>query len=180
MKNTWRFSGNEMNYLREVVDSGFGSGTSGSMNNRFEMAFSKKIGSKYAVTFNSGTSTLHAALFALDVFAGDEVIIPPLTVVSNIDVIFAQKAIPVFCDIDPDTFNIDPDDIKRKITNKTKAIMPVHLTGRMANMETIMEIAERHGVFVVEDAAQSIGAWTSAATAAGDWAQSLLIPIHWH
>ena len=67
MKNTWRFSGNELKYLREVIDSGFGSGTSGSMNNRFEEAFSKKVGAKYAITFNSGTSTLHAGLFALDV-----------------------------------------------------------------------------------------------------------------
>ena len=158
MKNTWRFSGNEMNYLREVVDSGFGSGTSGSMNNRFEMAFSKKIGSKYAVTFNSGTSTLHAALFALDVFAGDEVIIPPLTVVSNIDVIFAQKAIPVFCDIDPDTFNIDPDDIKRKITNKTKAIMPVSIYGLSCDLDPIMKIAKEYNIGVINDAAEAFGA----------------------
>ena len=155
MKNTWRFSGNEMNYLREVVDSGFGSGTSGSMNNRFEMAFSKKIGSKYAVTFNSGTSTLHAALFALDVFAGDEVIIPPLTVVSNIDVIFAQKAIPVFCDIDPDTFNIDPEDIKRKITNKTKAIMPVSIYGLSCDLDPIMKIAKENNIRVINDAAEA-------------------------
>src|SRR5688572_3171312 len=107
MKNTWRFTSAELNYVREVIDSGFGSGTSGGMNNRFEAAFAEKVGAKYAVTFNSGTSTLHAGLFALGVHAGDEVIIPPLTVISNVDVIFAQNAIPVFADIEADTFNID-------------------------------------------------------------------------
>ena len=71
MKNTWRFAGNELNYLREVIDSGFGSSTSGGMNNRFEKAFAEKVGAKYAITFNSGTSTLHAALHALNVNAGD-------------------------------------------------------------------------------------------------------------
>ena len=96
MKNTWRFSGNELQYVREVIDSGFGSGTSGSMNNRFETAFANENEVKYAITFNSGTSTLHAALHALDVKAGDEVIIPPLTVISNIDVVLAQNAVPVF------------------------------------------------------------------------------------
>ena len=157
MKNTWRFSGNEMNYLREVVDSGFGSGTSGSMNNRFEKAFSEKIGAKYAVTFNSGTSTLHAALYAMDVFAGDEVIIPPLTVVSNVDVILAQKAIPVFADIDPDTFNINPEDIKRKITSKTKAIMPVSLYGLSCDLDPIIKIAKENKIGVINDAAEAYG-----------------------
>jgi perosamine synthetase len=157
MKNTWRFGGNEMKYLREVVDSGFGSGTSGSMNNRFETAFSEKVGSKYAVTFNSGTSTLHAALYAMDVFAGDEVIIPPLTVISNVDVIFAQGAIPVFADIDPNTFNIDPEDIKRKITPKTKAIMPVSLYGLSCDLDPIIKIAKENNIGVINDAAEAFG-----------------------
>lgn len=158
MKNTWRFSGNELNYLREVIDSGFGSGTSGSMNNRFERAFAEKVGADYAIAFNSGTSTLHAALFALDVHAGDEVIVPPLTVISNVDVIFAQNAVPVFADIDPDTFNIDPKDIERKMTAKTRAIMPVSLYGLCCDLDPIMEIAARHGIGVINDAAQAHGA----------------------
>ncbi len=157
MKNTWRFSGNELKYLREVIDSGFGSGTSGSMNNRFEEAFSKKVGAKYAITFNSGTSTLHAGLFALDVFAGDEVIMPPLTVISNVDVIFAQNAIPVFADIDPKTFNIDPTDIERKITSKTKAIMPVSLYGLSCDLDPIMKIAKKYKIGVINDAAEAHG-----------------------
>lgn len=157
MKNTWRFSGNEMEYLREVVDSGFGSGTSGSMNNRFETAFAEKVGAEYAITFNSGTSTLHAALYAMNIFAGDEVIVPPLTVISNVDVIFAQNAIPVFADIDPNTFNIDPEDIKRKITPKTKAIMPVSLYGLSCDLDPIMQIAREHNIGVINDAAEAHG-----------------------
>lgn len=158
MKNTWRFTGNELNYVREVIDSGFGSGTSGGMNNRFETAFAEKIGAKYAITFNSGTSTLHAGLFALGVHAGDEVIIPPLTVISNVDVVFAQNAIPVFADIDPHTFNIDPDDVRRKITPRTKCIMPVSLYGLSCDLDPIMEIAREHGIGVLNDAAEAFGA----------------------
>lgn len=158
MKNTWRFTGNELNYIREVIDSGFGSGTSGGMNNRFETAFAEKVGAKYAITFNSGTSTLHAALFALGVRAGDEVIVPPLTVISNVDVIFAQNAVPVFADIDPRTFNIDPDDIRRKITSRTKCIMPVSLYGLSCDLDPIMELGRKHGIGVINDAAEAHGA----------------------
>jgi perosamine synthetase len=158
MKNTWRFTAKELNYVREVIDSGFGSGTSGGMNNRFETAFAQKVGAKYAITFNSGTSTLHAALYALGVHAGDEVIIPPLTVISNVDVIFAQNAIPVFADIDPRTFNIDPHDIRRKITPRTKCIMPVSLYGLSCDLDPIMEIAREHGIGVINDAAEALGA----------------------
>lgn len=158
MKNTWRFTSNELNYVREVIDSGFGSGTSGGMNNRFETAFAEKVGAKYAITFNSGTSTLHAALYAVGVHAGDEVIIPPLTVISNVDVIFAQNAIPVFADIDPRTFNIDPQDIRRKITPRTKCIMPVSLYGLSCDLDPIMEIARAHGIAVINDAAEALGA----------------------
>jgi perosamine synthetase len=158
MKNTWRFTANELNYVREVIDSGFGSGTSGGMNNRFETAFAQKVGTQYAITFNSGTSTLHAALYALGVHAGDEVIIPPLTVISNVDVIFAQNAVPVFADIDPRTFNIEPEDIRRKITPRTKCIMPVSLYGLSCDLDPIMEIAREHGIGVINDAAEALGA----------------------
>lgn len=158
MKNTWRFTSAELNYVREVIDSGFGSGTSGGMNNRFEAAFAEKVGAKYAVTFNSGTSTLHAGLFALGVHAGDEVIIPPLTVVSNVDVIFAQNAIPVFADVEADTFNIDPEDIRRKITPRTKCIMPVSLYGLACDLDPIMEIGREYGIPVMNDAAEAHGA----------------------
>ena len=157
MKNTWRFTDREMNYVREVLDSGFGSGTSGSMNNRFEQALAAKVGAKYAVTFNSGTSTLHAALDAVGVGYGDEVITTPLTVISNLDVILAQNAVPVFADVDPDTFNIDPADVARKITPRTKAIMPVSLYGLSCDLDPLMELGRKHGIAVINDAAQAFG-----------------------
>lgn len=158
MKNTWRFGERELHYLREVIDSGFGSGTSGSMNNRFEQAFAEKEGADWAITFNSGTSTLHAGLDAMGVGTGDEVITTPLTVISNLDVILAQNAIPIFADIDPDTFNIDPEDVARKITPRTKAIMPVSLYGLSCDLDPLMELAERHGIMVLNDAAQAFQA----------------------
>jgi len=158
MKNTWRFGNAEFEYVREVLDSGFGSSTSGSMNNRFEAAFAEIVGAKFAVTFNSGTSTLHAALDAVGVGAGDEVITTPLTVISNGDVILAQNAIPVFADIDPETFNVDPEDVRRKITERTKAIMPVSLYGVPCDLDPIMEIARERGVAVINDAAQAFQA----------------------
>ena len=158
MKNTWRFGDREMHYLREVVDSGFGSGTSGSMNNRFEQAFAAKEGAKWAITFNSGTSTLHAALDAVGVGPGDEVITTPLTVISDLNVIIAQNAVPVFADVDPDTFNIDPADVARKITSRTKAIMPVSLYGLCADLDPLMELAKKHGIMVINDAAQAFHA----------------------
>lgn len=155
MKNTWRFGERELQYLKEVVDSGFGSGTSGDMNNRFERAFADKVGAKYAVTFNSGTGTLQAALYAVGVGYGDEVITTPLTVISNLDVILAMNAVPVFADIDPETFNIDPEDIARKITPRTKAIMPVALYGLCCDMDPIMALSEKHGIPVIMDAAEA-------------------------
>jgi perosamine synthetase len=125
------------------------------MNKRFEESFAKKVGAKYAVTFNSGTGTLHAALDAVGVEAGDEVITTPLTVISNADVIFAQNAIPVFADIDPETLNIDPKDIERKITNRTKAIMPVSLYGLSCDLDPIMQLAKKHNISVINDTAQA-------------------------
>lgn len=155
MKNTWRFGNKELNYLREVIGSGELSGTTGNMNKRLEEAFAKKTGAKYAITFNSGTGTLHAALHAMDVNAGDEVIVPPLTVISNVLAILSQNAIPVFADIDPNTFNIDPEDIKTKITAKTKAIMPVSLYGLSCDLDPIIKIGEENGIGVINDAAQA-------------------------
>ncbi|MDJ0949931.1 MAG: DegT/DnrJ/EryC1/StrS family aminotransferase [Alphaproteobacteria bacterium] len=155
MKNTWRFGERELQYIREVLDSGFGSGTSGSMNTRFEAALAGKEGAKYAVTFNSGTSTLHAALDAVGVGYGDEVITSPLTVISNLDVILAQNAVPVFADIDPETFNIDPNDVAQKITPRTKAIMPISLYGLSCDLDPLMDLGHRHGIKVVNDAAEA-------------------------
>lgn len=144
-----------MQYVREVLESGFGSSTSGNMNQRYERAFADKVGVRYAVTSNSGTSTLQQALAAVGAGWGDEVIQPPLTVISNLNVTLAQNAIPVFADIDPDTFNMDPADVARKITPRTKAIMPVSLYGLSADLEPLMALAAEHGIHVINDAAEA-------------------------
>ena len=151
---SWRFDERELNYIKQVLDSGFASGTSGNMNTRLEKAFAKRFESNFAITFNSGTTTLHAALEAFGVGYGDEVIVTPLTVISCMNAILYCNAVPVFCDIDPDTFLCDPDDIIKKITPKTKAIMAVHLYGQVCDMTKIMSIAKEHDLYVLEDCAQ--------------------------
>ena len=123
----------------------------------FEQAFAKKCGAKYGVTFNSGTSTLHAALHALGVGYGDEVIMPPITVISNFDVTIAANAIPVFADVDPDTFNICPKDIEKRITSRTKAIMPVSVYGLSCDLGPIMDLAKKYNLAVINDAAEAHG-----------------------
>jgi perosamine synthetase len=158
MKNTWRFTQHELDYIREVLDSGFGSSTSGSMNMRLEQAFAKKCGVRFAVSSNSGTSTLHSALAALDVGPGDEIITSPLSVISNGFAIIAQNAIPIFADVNPKTFNIDPEDVRRKISSKTKAIMPVSIYGLSADLGALMDVAKEHSIKVVNDAAQAFSA----------------------
>lgn len=151
---SWRFNEKEFQYVKEVLDSGFASGTSGNMNTRLERAFAKKFNAKFAITANSGTTTLHAALWALGVRYGDEVIVTPLTVISCMNAILYCNAVPVFADIDPETFNIDPESIRKCITPKTKAIMTVHLYGQVCNMTEIMKIAKEYKLGVVEDCAQ--------------------------
>ena len=157
MKNTWRFGESELRYIREVLDSGLTSGTTGNMNQRLEAVIAEKEGVKYAISMNSGTSTLHAALFAADVGYGDEVITAPLTVISNLDVILSQNAVPVFADIDTDTFNIDPEDVARKITPKTKAIVPISLYGLPCDLDPLMALSEEHGIPIINDAAEAYG-----------------------
>lgn len=115
-------------------------------------------GTKYAVALNSGTDALYLALWALGVGEGDEVIVPPFTFFATAEVVAKLGAKPVFVDIDPVTFNINPDHIEAKITKKTKAIIPVHLFGQPAEMDKINALAKKHKLFVVEDACQAIGA----------------------
>jgi perosamine synthetase len=150
----WRFDEREYGYIKEVLDSGFASGTSGTMNSRLERAFAERFGLKYAITFNSGTTTLHTSLVALGVGYGDEVIVPALTVISCMNAVLYGNAVPVFVDVDPDTFLIDPEDVRRKITSSTKAIMPVHLYGQVCDMAEIIKIAREHNLKVLEDCAQ--------------------------
>jgi dTDP-4-amino-4,6-dideoxygalactose transaminase len=124
----------------------------------FETDVAKYHGVKYAVGVASGTDALHLALRAIGVKEGDEVLTTPFTFVATAESITYTGAKPVFVDIDPETFNIDPSKIKAKITKKTKAIIPVHLYGQAADMDSIMKIAKEHGLKVIEDSAQAIGA----------------------
>jgi len=154
--NAWRFTGNEMKYVRELLERGLAAGPEGSMNARFEEEFAKKFGVKYVITANSGTSTLHQALVAFGVKAGDEVITPPLVPFMCTSTILHAGARPVYADVDPETFLIDPKDIERKITPRTKAIIAVHTYGGVCDMEAIMAIAEKHNLYVLEDCAECV------------------------
>lgn len=124
----------------------------------FEEEFAAYCGTRHAIAVNTGTSALHLALIAAGIKAGDEVITTPFTFIASAAAIRYIGARPVFVDIDPKTFNIDPNKIEAAITPRTKAILPVHLYGQMAPMNDILIIAARHGLAVVEDACQAHGA----------------------
>lgn len=125
---------------------------------RFEKAFSNYLKSRQALAVTNGTAALHLALLSIDVKSGDEVIVPSFTFIASSNSILYVGAKPVFVDIDPHTFNIDPQKIEKAVTSKTKAIIVVHYGGQPADLSPISEIAEKHGVPVIEDAAEAHGA----------------------
>ncbi|MEZ0266610.1 MAG: DegT/DnrJ/EryC1/StrS family aminotransferase, partial [Phycisphaerae bacterium] len=126
---------------------------------KFEKNLAAYSGTKHAIGVSSGTDALLCTLMALDVGPGDEVIVPAFTFFATAGCVARTGATPVFVDVDAQTFNVDPADVRRKITGKTKAIMPVHLFGQLADMRAINAIAAEHGgIKVIEDAAQAIGA----------------------
>lgn len=124
----------------------------------FEKQFAEFVGTKYAVATTSGTTALHLALLSLGIQKGDEVIVPSFTFIATANIVLFCNAKPVFCDVNPRTFNIDPLKIENLITEKTRAIMPVHLYGQPADVKPITEIAEKKGINVIGDAAQAHGA----------------------
>ncbi|ANY82185.1 erythromycin biosynthesis sensory transduction protein eryC1 (plasmid) [Microvirga ossetica] len=124
----------------------------------FERDFAAYCGAGEAVALNTGTSALHLALLAAGVGPGDEVITVPLTFVATAAAIVFTGATPVFVDVDPKTFTMDPEAFEAAITPQTRAVLPVHLHGRLADMEAICAIANRHGIMIIEDAAQAHGA----------------------
>jgi perosamine synthetase len=156
MDNPSKYLGNELKYVEKVLNSESWSATGGNWNNALERQFCEKFGVKYAVAMNSGTSTLHAALTAAGIGQGDEVISPALTVIMDATATLHAGAIPVFADVDPMTFNIDPEDIERKITKRTRAIIPVALYGLPPDLDPIMDLAEKYGLVVIEDNAQCV------------------------
>jgi dTDP-4-amino-4,6-dideoxygalactose transaminase len=144
--------------IREVVDT-LRSGwlTTGPRTKRFESEFRDYVGASYAVALNSATAALHLALAALNLGPGDEVITSPMTFCATVQAILHVGAVPVLADILPDG-NIDPEEIARRITSRTRAILPVHLAGLPCQLEAIHALAREHGLFVVEDAAHAAGA----------------------
>jgi dTDP-4-amino-4,6-dideoxygalactose transaminase len=142
--------------LHQVLDST--SFILGETVSSFEKEFASFCNSKYSVGVNSGTSALHLALLARGIGKGDEVITTPFTFIATCEAISYTGATPKLVDIDPETYNINPEDIEKAITEKTKAIIPVHLYGQAADMKEITEIAEKHNLAIIEDACQAHGA----------------------
>jgi perosamine synthetase len=124
----------------------------------FEQKFAAVCGVRHAVATSSGTTALHLALLAHNIGQSDEVISSPFTFIASANSILFTGARPVFADIEPDSFNLDPEQVERAITRRTKAIMPVHLYGQVCNMDDLQAIADKHGLVIIEDACQAVGA----------------------
>lgn len=132
--------------------------TTGPRTEEFEKVVAEYVGAKYAVAVANGTAALHLACLAAGLKEGDEVITTPLTFVASANCILYCGATPVFADVDPETYNIDPNDVRRKITDKTKAIIPVHYTGQPCEMDDLLQIAKEYNLIIIEDAAHALGA----------------------
>ena len=124
----------------------------------FEKKVADYVGAKYAVAVSNGTAALHVACLAAGIGEGDEVITTPITFAASANCVLYCGGTPVFADIDPDTYNISPEELEKKITSRTKAIIPVHYTGQPCDMDAILEIAHKHDLLVVEDGAHALGA----------------------
>lgn len=144
----------EKKLVLQVLDSGDLS--LGAKYLEFEKKFAQKIGTKYACSVSSGTAGLHLAMIAAGIKEGDEVITTPFSFIASANVILYVGAIPVFADVDPVTYNLDPIKIEEKITSKTKAILVVHIFGQSADMDPILKIAKKHKLKIIEDACESI------------------------
>lgn len=151
-----KYNGNEAEYVLRALDTEDPENKKFPWVQRFEEAFAEKVGSRFAIAVNSGTSGLHATLYAAGVGAGDEVIQPSATVVMDAYVTLHLGAIPVFVDIDPETWNIDASKIEAKITSRTKAIIAVSLYGLPVDMDPIMAIAKKHDLIVIDDSAETL------------------------
>jgi perosamine synthetase len=132
--------------------------TTGPRVRSFEEAFAACVGAKHAVAFSSGTAALHGAAFAAGLGPGDEAVTTPMTFCATANCVLYQGATPVFADVCPDTLNIDPEELTRRITSRTKAVLAVDFTGHPADLDPIRETAERHGLTLIEDACHALGA----------------------
>jgi perosamine synthetase len=151
------FIGNEKKYVDDCMERGWIS-SAGNYVTLFENSFAEYCNVKHAIACCNGTVALHLALMALGVEPGDEVIVPTLTFVATPNSVVYCGAQPVFVDSEPVTWNIDPEKVEAKITNRTKGIIAVHLYGHPAEMAELRKIADRHGLFLLEDAAEAVGA----------------------
>jgi perosamine synthetase len=149
-----RISKLEREYIEQALDNAFATSLNSVFNNKLEKEFAGKFNAKFAIGHCNGTATMHTALAALGVKAGDEVIVPPLTMSSTSFAVLHNGSIPVFADVDRDTFNISPEAVKKVITPKTKAIITVALYGLSPDYEKILSICRKYNLFLIEDNAE--------------------------
>ena len=149
-------TGREREYVNDCLDSTWIS-SKGKYISRFEEGFARSVGVGHAASVCNGTVALHLALVALGIGPGDEVIVPTLTYIASVNAIAYTGALPVFVDALPDTWQMDPADVERKLTARTRAIMAVHLYGHPCDMDSLCALAQARGVFLVEDCAEAIG-----------------------
>jgi perosamine synthetase len=153
-----RYGEEELGELEEALNQGTLFYAQGKKVHQLEEEFAKKNGVAYAVATSSGTATIHAAMIAVGISPGDEVIVSPITDMGSIVPILYQGAVPVFADLDPHTYVLDLASVKTRITEKTRAVLAVHLAGNPCPMDELMALAERHNFHVIEDCAQAFGA----------------------
>jgi perosamine synthetase len=144
--------------LIDVLRNGGFSELTGDVAEEFADRFSSMIDTRYGLTVSNGTSAIHLALIGVGVNPGDEVLVPAHTFIGSATPILMQNAIPVFVDVDENTYTMDPDDLERKITERSKAVIVVHLNGNPAKMDEIIEVARKHNLKIIEDCAQAHGA----------------------
>lgn len=152
-----QLDGNELDYVTECLRTGWIS-SQGAFVKRFETEFAQRCTMPHALAVSNGTVAIHLALVALGIGEGDEVIVPDLTFAASINTILHSGATPVIADVHPITWTLDPAEVERLITPRTKAIMPVHLYGHPCHMDELMAIAKKHGLLVIEDSAEALGA----------------------
>ncbi len=152
-----RYGDEEMNQLKEALEQGTLFYAQGKKVKALEAAFAKAVGTKFAVACSSGTAAIHAAMIAAGISPGDEVIVAPITDMGSIVPILFQGAVPVFADLDPHTYNLDPASCAKAISPKTRAILAVHLAGNSCDMKALMALCEKHKLTMIEDCAQSHG-----------------------
>jgi len=148
----------EQKEVIKVIESQMLTLLAGEVVKNFEREFANYIGVKHAIGVNSGTAALHIAIAALEIGPGDEIIVPPFTFIATASSILQNNAIPIFADIDNKSYMLDPDSVKKKITDRTKAIIPVHLSGITADMDPLLDIAADNNLYIIEDACQAHGA----------------------